>query len=248
MLLSVQVLQATTLTGSLLNPDGTGLNGWLILSLAQQASLSSSGSCGGPATIVPTVQKRIQVTSGALGSPVVYGNDCMLPQGTYYNVQVTDTNGNTLFTDRWVISGTSIDVGTIVSVVISGTTGSLGGIGFVQTAPLANQSVAQPIGTTLSINYLVASSTFEFPQGNVCDASGCNGMTFKTAATFNNGLSTLSSSSSTIYAGTGMIVNKVISGADFSCSGISDGFLGVRTDTLKIEICIGGVMHYTNLN
>src|ERR1035438_647442 len=120
----VSVVSATTLTGSIKNPDGTGMTGNLFMSLSQQGSMQSAGGCGGPAEIVPTYQIRIAVLNGSLVTPpTIYGNDCMLPAGIYYNIKETDTGGNVLMTDRWLITGSSIDIGTIISVVISGTTG-----------------------------------------------------------------------------------------------------------------------------
>ena len=167
----------TTLVGSLNYPNATGASGYLIMSLSQQAALSSSGGCGGPIEVVPTYQYRITVTAGALiGSPHVYGNDCMLPQGTYYNIQVTDTNANILFTDRWVITGSTIDVGTIVSATITGTTGTLGQAGVVLTQPSSNQTVNQGAGTNLGINLLNVTQILTLPNGGTCDASGCSGI------------------------------------------------------------------------
>lgn len=238
----------TTLTGNLNNPDGTGANGYLILSLSQQASVSAS--CGTQVMVVPTVQIKIQVITGIMqGTPAVFGNDCLLPQNTYYNVTFLDNNGNTVFTDRWVITGMTINIGTIVSVVVSGTTATLGGVGMVLTSPTANQTVAQPLGTNLSVNNLIASSAFQFPQGNACDSSGCNGMTYKTGVLFNGGFQTASGTNSLLYIGsTGWFVNRTLSGVDVNCSGVTDGFQALRTDTKKLEFCIGGLMVGVVLN
>lgn len=166
----------TTLTGTLNNPDGTGITGTLVLALAQQAALSASGSCGGPIEVMPVYQVKISVVAGAMtGSPHVYGNDCLLPQQTFYNVTMQDAQGNILFTDRWSITGTSIDVGTIVSVVIQGTTATLGSVGVVLTVPTATQVVNQPPGTNLQPNNLNVTQTLTMPNGAVCDNGGCHG-------------------------------------------------------------------------
>lgn len=175
--LSLGFLGATSLTGTLNLPNGTGATGTLVLSLAQQAALSTSGSCGGPVEVLPTYQVRITVSNGAMqGSPTVYGNDCLLPQGTYYNVQFFDSSGNIVMTDRWVISGTSINVGTIVSVVISGTTAVLGQPGVVLTQPSGSQTVVQPVGNPLGVNYLNVTTQLTLPNGAVCNAAGCSGV------------------------------------------------------------------------
>lgn len=114
----VMTAQATALTGTLNNPDGTGFNGQLILSLAQQASISSTNGCGGPVMAISTVQKIITVVNGALqGSPHIYGSDCTLPYGVPYNVIARDNQGNIDFTAQWLPQGTTQDIGTIQAVL-----------------------------------------------------------------------------------------------------------------------------------
>lgn len=168
---------ATTLSGTLRNPDGSGANGTLVFQLAQQEALVTTGGCGGPAEISPTYQVKITVTAGALVSPPsIYGNDCMLPSGSFYNITFLDTNGNIVFTDRWQLSGSSVDIGTIVSVVITGTTQSLGTPSIVFTIPTGNQTITQPGGTALSINNFIVTGSFTLPNGGVCNASGCAGI------------------------------------------------------------------------
>jgi hypothetical protein len=117
---------ATTLTGSLVGPNGTGVTGTISFALSQQASLSAGGSCGGLKQIMPTTQVVFTVTNGSLvGTPTIYGNDCLSPVGTYYYVLVKDSNGNQLFNDRWIITGTTIDLGSIISMPTN-TVGTIG--------------------------------------------------------------------------------------------------------------------------
>lgn len=187
-------IYATNLTGTLTGPDGTGVNGILFLSLAQQAALKSTGGCGGPVEVVPgqgsavnAYSVRITVIAGVMqGSPHVYGNDCLLPGGTYYNVAVMDNNGNTLFTDKWLLSGASVDVGTIVSLVISGTTQTLGSTGYIMSVPSGNQTIAQPAGTSLSINVLGVTTSLTLPDGSVCTVGGCPTLTGNTVTLTTN--------------------------------------------------------------
>jgi hypothetical protein len=166
-------LAATSLTGTLKGPDGNGITGVMLLSLSRQAALMSGG-CGGPVEVVPTLQKRITVTAGALiGSPVVYGNDCLLPAGTYYNVTVMDNLGNTYFTDKWQITGSSLDIGTVVSLTVIGGGGTIGSTGYVQLAPVATQAINQPTGTYFGVNELAVTGTLTLPDGTVCTTAGC---------------------------------------------------------------------------
>lgn len=176
LLFSFQVSYGTSLFGALKAPDGTGMTGTLYLTLSKQGALQTTGSCGGPAEILPGVQKVIVVLAGTMqGGPVVYGNDCMLPQGTYYNAQFKDRNGNLLMNDNWLITGATLDVGTIVSVTVTGTTTTLGAPGVVFTLPTGNQTVVQPASTALGVNYFTVTGTFTAPNGATCTVSGCSG-------------------------------------------------------------------------
>lgn len=113
LLLSVQAY-GTTLTGSILYPSGAGVTGRLLMHLVIQGALSSAGSCGGPAFLVPTTDTIFTLTNGSLpGGATIDGNDCISPANTYYIVTVRDSNNNVLFQDNWYISGSTINVGTI---------------------------------------------------------------------------------------------------------------------------------------
>ena len=237
---------ATTLTGSLNGPDGSGLNGFLYLALSQQAALSSAGSCGGPALILPNYGAyggwiRITVAGGALQSPpTLAGNDCLLPSGTYYNVKATDIQGNQLFTDKWIIQGASQNIGQIVSVVVSGTTQTLGGVGVILTQPSGAQAIAQPGSTYLSVNNLNPTSLFQFPDTSLCNGSGC---IFNQAAGFIKGLATSLTQPSTIWiGGTGNFYVRTFTGGDASCTGVLDGWMGIRLDDPHetLELCRNG--------
>src|ERR1039458_10233772 len=230
-------LHATTLTGAMNNPDGTGANGTLVLSLSQQAALSSSGGCGGPAQIIPTYQVRIKVVSGAMQSPPsIYGNDCLLPSGTYYYMQFVDNNSNLLYTDLWLIQGSSQNIGSIVSVIISGTTQTLGGVGVVLTTPTASQTIANASGTSLFIYYLTVSNVLTMPDGSVCNTTNC---TFSQTVGFTNGMNTGTTNPSTMWIGTGNFYTHPTGGLStaVSCSGIKDGWLAVTTDFYAV-VCI----------
>ncbi len=101
-------LWATNLTGSFKNPDATPVNGKIIFLLSQPARLNDQS-----AQIVPMV-KIFSVTNGALESGAfVYGNDVLVPGGTYYLVRLVDNNNNLLFEQKWSISGVNLNLGTL---------------------------------------------------------------------------------------------------------------------------------------
>lgn len=99
---------ATNLTGTFKNPDGSPVNGKIIFLLSQPARLNDQS-----AQIVPMV-KIFSVTSGALeAGAFVYGNDVLVPGGTYYLVRLVDNNNNLLFEQKWSISGVNLNLGTL---------------------------------------------------------------------------------------------------------------------------------------
>lgn len=245
-LLTAALAFGTTLTGTLNLPDGTGATGALWMSLSQPGALSPAGSCGGPIEIVPTVEIRITVTAGVLQSPpALYGNDCILPQGTYYNVRFTDSRGNVLLVDRWQLSGASVDIGTIVSVVVTGTTGYLGSTGVLVTDPIGDQTVTQPSGTNLRVNKIVVTDTFQAP-GNVECSATTGQCRFVVTAAFLGGFGNSPGTSAVVYVGDGNMYLRHYSGQE-SCVGVDDAWVAIRTDTKKIIVCIGGQSYSADL-
>lgn len=115
LLLLAIAAQATTLTGSLKTPDGNNFNGRLVLELSQTVSVLSSGSCGGPYLAIGGKPIQFSIINGAMpGGASVVGNDCVAPTNTCYVVDEYDSNNNHLSQFRWSITGTTVDVGTLV--------------------------------------------------------------------------------------------------------------------------------------
>lgn len=144
------------LSGTVLNPDGSGFSGRLIFSLAQNASVSTLTPCTGPALVVPTETVTVTVTAGVLVSPpTLFSSTCTIPIGVPYNVTAIDMNGNIAFTDQWLVSGNPYNVGTAVS---SGTvpTVTYQGLWAAQTTYSVGQMVAY--GTTPQLIYVSVSS------------------------------------------------------------------------------------------
>jgi len=124
-LVSLQA-RATTVTGTINYPNSGGLTGKLYLALSQQGSQLSSGGCGGPAVIVPGAPVVITITAGTVTSSTIVGNDCIAPANTYYIAQVRDGNNNLLFQQNWQITGASINVGSILPIIVPQGTVSIG--------------------------------------------------------------------------------------------------------------------------
>ena len=64
--------------------------------------------------------------------------------------------------------------------------------------------------------------------------------TFSGAITANGGISTASGTNSTMFVGSGNFYIRTFSGGDASCSGVTNGWIGFRTDTDELQVCNGG--------
>lgn len=72
-------------------------------------------------------------------------------------------------------------------------------------------------------------------------------LTASSAITANGGIATASGTNSTIYTGSGNFYLRTFSGGDASCSGVTDGWVGYRTDTNELQICDGGAVKKVTL-
>ncbi len=120
-------IRATTLTGTINYPNSTALTGRIFFTLSQQGAQLTTGSCGGPAVLVPTTAVIFSITAGSIqGGAAVVGNDCIAPAQTYYTVAVYDGQNNRLFSQNWIITGSTIDIGTILPVIVPQGTVAIG--------------------------------------------------------------------------------------------------------------------------
>jgi hypothetical protein len=71
--------------------------------------------------------------------------------------------------------------------------------------------------------------------------------TFSGAITANGGIATGSATNSTLYVGSGNLYLRTYSGANPSCPGITNGWVGYRTDTNELQICSGGNLKVVGL-
>jgi len=67
------------------------------------------------------------------------------------------------------------------------------------------------------------------------------------AITANGGIATASGTNSTIYVGSGNLYLRTFSGGDASCSGVTNGWVGYRTDTNELQVCNGGSVRKVSL-
>ncbi len=100
---------ATTVTGTIKRPDGTGVNGTIEFVLSQQAKTTT------PPIVFAPVRTQCAVTNGAIAAGcTVQGNDTLDPAGTFYTVRVVDSNNLVVVpATNYTITGTAVDLGTL---------------------------------------------------------------------------------------------------------------------------------------
>lgn len=110
--------RATTLTGVIRYSNGNPVTGTLSLAVSKRANLLTTGSCGGPATYVPTQPKLVTITSGSPpGGTTVPGVDCLSPSNVVYAARLIDSNGKVIIDEWWPITGGSTDIGSILPLL-----------------------------------------------------------------------------------------------------------------------------------
>ncbi len=137
-LLLVGNLGAVSLTGNLSTPLGLA-TGTLYLSPPLNVTLSTTcGGISGGGTISLADIPIAFVSGVAQTSPLIYGNDCFIPRTTAYAVRFVGTTGPTFF-GTWTLTGTSVDVSTLI----------LGVPGVIVGMPTGDQYISQPPNTKL---------------------------------------------------------------------------------------------------
>jgi hypothetical protein len=176
--------QNTQLSGSLVEPNGTGFTGSFQLSLPVPAAGSSSCT-GGPAEVLPNEIVNVQVVNGSMTSaPKVWGADCLTPTCLPYNVKIQDPQGNIILNDQWIIGGTTFDIGQAQSYTLSGCAAlNSGSSGFgtpaqqpaVMLTPTTTQTVILPNSTNLNVNLASTATTAGLALGNGVNLSVAGG-------------------------------------------------------------------------
>lgn len=154
------------LSGEINNPDGTGINGFLRVSLPNG---TIKNICSTPNLIVPKFSTTFKVINGApqFGSATLTSNDCLYPR-VVYNIEVDDAQNNLKYQDNWYLpesTDISYDIGNLSQLNYGGPITVSVPKGIISN-PAVSQSITQPPGTSLSLNGTIV----------------INGVTFATAA------------------------------------------------------------------
>jgi hypothetical protein len=142
----------TTLTGTILSPGGTPVNGNLFLQLSQTANVLSTGGCGGPLILAASPPYIFSLTNGSISGPgvapfKVYGADCLSPSGLTYHMTATGPGGAIVVELDVSISGASVNLGTLAPVTPSPTVPS--GLAGDVTGPASQTRVVRLQGRNL---------------------------------------------------------------------------------------------------
>jgi hypothetical protein len=197
------------LSGTVKYPDGTPVNGRLVLSLAK----SATNICSTPFKVVPSNKSTVvRVVNGSVqnGSVSFDTTDCLTPRIPYY-VAMLDNSNNILFTDNWYFpdsTDSTVDIGTMAETEMSSAISVSLPKAVIQN-PSGSQTITQPGGTTFTI-----SGTFAVSAGTTFNGS-TSGSTLLKAAAVASGVVTIPSATDTLVgkATTDTLSNKTLTAA-----------------------------------
>jgi hypothetical protein len=217
--------------------QSTGYGLYLPSSFVLAAGLSSSGlSSYGSITSTSGINAGTDANGGYWvgGSKVITtggqfdGSGGVLTSG---NVQGYTLNAtyNIELNGTQVVNNSGQFVGAAVNT--AGVVQSAGGVNVITTT---NYNSIQTVGGFYASGS--SSNGYAFSTGSYNVISNGGGI-------FPQGILQASGTSATLYIGSGSFYNRTWSGSDASCSGVTDGWMGVRTDTGQIELCAGGTLY-----
>lgn len=163
--------------------------------------------------------------------------------GTYWDwrlqsagaIRLYSGTGTQIEMDISVISSTNTQFGIRGSIYPTSTSGSNGDIGY-SGAPWRSQYLSTSA-------YMNGTQWMDSSRNLTNLGTG----TFSGAITANGGIATGSATNSTLYVGSGNLYLRTYSGSNPSCPGITNGWVGYRTDTDELQICSGGNLKVVGL-
>lgn len=104
----------STLTGTINDPQGNGLNGLLYMTLPVPAQDMTTNTAVAPGTVVFRLANG-QITGGA----ALYDVATLQPQNLYYKARAYDVSGNLVFYGNYVVTGASFNLGAAVPTSVT---------------------------------------------------------------------------------------------------------------------------------
>lgn len=208
-----------SLLGTIQYANGVKFNGQLELTTTKSTVLNI---CANPVQVVPTTS-TIKVVNGEVTLTDVYSTDCLQPHLAYIAKLRQSSDNAVVFEDNWYLPSTStheVDVGTLVATnYAAGVTVSLP-LPIVST-PVGNQQIIQPVGTSLTVNYLTVLNPI---NGSVTSLAGtpttCGSGQFAIGIA-NNGNAICASIGTGVITFNGRAGNVLPQSGDYSYSMIS---------------------------
>lgn len=201
----------------------------------QSTLTASSGTSPAISVSSATAFNALNIANGGGAALTWFATNALNTTGTI-NVGASIFSLSTVIDNSRNISANNITTGGTFRYGVSTTSGNVftadaSGFGTWQALPVASGSVAGIVST--------GTQTF------------AGAKTFSSSPTFSAGLSTNSSSSSTIYVGSGNFYLRTFLGGAPSCAGVTNGWAGVDTTggtVGRLYICNGGNARYVDLN
>ena len=152
---------AVALTGTMQYASGAAFNGTIQLSIAKSSAVNT---CTTPQQTVAKSTAIVSVVNGIVSNGTQFiSSDCL--GGVPYYVQIFDTKNKPVASGNWFIIGDITNLLNVGNLVLSNFGGPI--VVSVPTpiisTPPSNQTITQPIGTSLSINRLSVTGTFTYP-------------------------------------------------------------------------------------
>jgi len=160
----------TTLTGTIKDAQGSGVNGLLIMSLPVPAQDTTTNVAVAASPVL------FRLVNGAVsGGAQLYDVSTLQPQGLYYAARAYDTAGNLIFNANYVVTGTTFNIGAATPTSITTSNISYAGVTFLGITNVGN-FVLNGTYTESNSGIFTNTQTNEYLQSllNGCTASEYN--------------------------------------------------------------------------
>lgn len=169
------------------------------------------------------------LNSSRIMNNVAYVNQNWLPYDTSMNLGSSSLPWNSLYLDSSLYMNA-------VAVIDSSRNGYFAQGQFTGSVTMPSATMSGNMIPSLGGGGSIG--TGAVPYGSVY----ADNITANSSLTATGGITTGASSNSTIFVGTGNFYMRTFSGGDANCTGVTDGWVGIRTDTTEIQVCIGGAV------
>lgn len=115
-------LNTTTLSGTIVDAQGNGINGILTLQLPvpAQFNINNAGCGGGTSQLIQNGLVTYSIVNGNIQSgPPLFDVNCLQPANLFYIATAYDRAGNLIMRGNYVITGASFNIGTATPTTVT---------------------------------------------------------------------------------------------------------------------------------